>query len=253
MVYQSGVVFSLTGEAGQGDFPYPLPPCTIDISFPQAFAPCQESSIQVNWMSDCGWTQVVFSFGVIGSGLLSFGGTVWPVQGILQEPDFLVFQPTAPNVTPNVPVNDFNGNPVTWDSLMLSGYYLRVSFYPGEWNAFVMNGLVPAWLGNGNVPQAFAGVPKVLGMEFVGATGGDAVAFTQGQMTTVFAGDQGHDAQGNLIEPYPFRVLSGGSPSFQYVSGGVVTMYANETGESSNLTQSLSGITTYITMTTMVA
>ena len=233
----AGTAYSLTGDVGQGDEPFALPPSTVTIKATQPFVPAQESSLQVNFMSDCSWTQAVLSFGVIGSGLTSFGVAYWPVQAVLQEGSLLVFQPTGSSETPNIPVNDFSGNPITQDDIMTGRYYFRAFLLAGSFTVALFNSATnaPVWFGNGNVPLAYNGAPKVLSIRYVGATGGASATFTGGHMTITANGTQTHDPQGNLIEPYPFRVLTGGDPDFTYPN--VTVQYANETGEGSNLTE----------------
>jgi hypothetical protein len=234
----AGTAYSLTGDVGQGDEPFAEPPSTLGIRFTEAFVPAQVSSLQVNFMSDCGWHQAVLSFGVIGSGLVSFGAAIWPVQAILQEGNFLVFQPTGTSLTPNIPVDDFGGTPITQDDLMSGRYFVRVEFLAGGFVTLLYSSAtgLPVWMANRGALIAYNGIPKVLAARYVGATGGASLTFTGGHMTAMYAGTQTHDSQNNLIEPYPFRVLTGGDPSFTYPNG-VVVQYANETGEGANLSE----------------
>ena len=234
----AGTAYSLTGDCGQGDEPFAEPPSTLDIHFTEAFIPAQVSSLQVNFMSDCGWHQAVLSFGIIGSGLVSFGAAIWPVQAVLQESNFLVFQPTGTSMTPNIPVNDFSDNPITQDDLLSGRYFVRLEFLPAGFITLIYNSAtnLPVWMANRGSPIAYNGIAKVLSARYVGATGGASLVFTGGHMTATYGGTATHDAQNNLIEPYPFRVLLGGDPSFTYANGMVV-QYANETGEGANLTE----------------
>ena len=234
----TGTAYSLTGDVGQGDEPFAEPPSTLDIHFTEAFVPAQVSSLQVNFESDCGWHQAVLSFGIIGSGLVSFGAAIWPVQAVLQESNFLVFQPTGTSMTPNIPVNDFSGDPITQNDLLSGRYFVRVEFLAGGFITLIYSSAtnLPVWMANRGAPIACNGIPKIISTRYVGATGGASLVLTGGHMTANYNGTQTHDGQGNLIEPYPFRVLAGGDPDFAYPNGTVV-QYANETGEGANLTE----------------
>jgi hypothetical protein len=258
MVYPSGQVFSLTGDVGQGPQPFALPPTAIDTHFTEPFA-CQPASFQTNVMSDCYWTQIVFGFDIYNlsglspptnlvSGQLSFGVTNWPVAPVLQESNYLVFQPTQPNDTLNNPVNTFQGVPLMVSDIMAGTYEFEVLVLEGYYELMLKQGANPVWIQT--IP--FAGVPKILTAPvLVGPTGGDAAQFSAGEFTSNIYGFQTHDSGGNLIEPYPFKVLQGADVDFTYASG-VVVQYANETGESANLTQSWTGTTSNIVVTTSV-
>lgn len=256
MVY-TGANLTLTGDVGQDNQPFALPPHNIDIFFTQAFVTAQPSSLQVNFMSDCGWTQIVFSFDIYDivpnpkpSGFnliqnqISFGVTTWNVSPVLQQSTLLIFTPVGSSPTPNVPVADFNNTPILVSDIMAGKYFFRVSLLAGTYEAMLINAATnaPVWFGNNNIPYSFNGVPKIVGVEYVGPTGGDAVTFTQGSIKVSIYGVQTHDSQANLIEPYPFKVIPSASPTFLYPNG-ITVQYSNETGEESNLSSAWSDAT----------
>ena len=246
MVYTGGN-FSLTGHSGI-EMAYALPPCVIDTHFITPFEPAVPQTLQVNFMSDCAWTQAVWGFDIYdtqplpippGYDLiqeqLSYGVSTWNVQPYLTMPNLQVFQPTpGSSITNNVGVTDFNGNPIMVSDLMSGRYFARVVLLQGTIEMMIMDGATPVWFSNKNVPYLTQGVPKVVNTEYVGVTNGQGVEVASGSLATTYSTTQTHDSLGNLIEPYPFDVIAGGDPSFKLPSG-LTQQYADETGESINL------------------
>ena len=247
MVYPSGTNVSVTGDVGQGDMPFAEPPTQIDIHFTQPFLPAQISSLQVNVMSECCWTQIVFGFDIydlvspppsnLVKDQVSYGVARWGVKAVLKQTKYMVIQPVTRAITNNVGVVTFDGSPVMSQDLMSDRYYLRIFLESGTYSMQLIETATQriVWFGDSNIPGELQGIPQEITVEYVGASQGAVLTFTSGSMDVYVSGFQTHDSQANLIEPYPYKVQNSGAPRYVYPDGTIV-QWQNETEEGSNLT-----------------
>lgn len=232
-------------------WPLALPPLSVQINCSQPMSPVQNSSIQVNMISDCTWTQldwfndVTQLNGTDGQplqmhlGQVGFGVDTFNVAPAIEAPNFVVYQPTGLSDVPNVPISDVNGNPIECTDMLNGGWSITVELLANTWIALMRGPSGAFWSYNRLTPTAMVGAPKAIEVVLVGwGQVSLGSTWSSGTFSSSFTATQTHDQYGNLIEPYPIQMLNHSNPS--YVDpNGVTLQYANATGETANLTPTL--------------